>query len=188
MVTIKTESFCEYEVKKSKFIAHAVKIDEFEERLKEIKALHPKARHFVTASRYLNEHDQIVESSSDDKEPRGSSGVPTLKVLQGKNIINVAIITVRYFGGVKLGVGGLARAYSDAANLLVKEIDLVEYVKSFEKSIEIEYNMLNRLEYLIKNFNDIAIKNREFKDQKVELTLFGKEESVNKVFGLLIRQ
>jgi len=64
---------------------------------------HPKARHIVYAYRELNEFEQIVENSSDDGEPKGSSGVPVLNVLRGEDFINVAILVVRYFGGIKLG-------------------------------------------------------------------------------------
>lgn len=95
------------EVKQSKFIAHLVPFTIYEQTLQHLKQQHPKARHFVTAFRYLNEFEQIVESSSDDGEPKGTSGKPSLMVLQGKEIINTAVIVVRYFGGTKLGTGGL---------------------------------------------------------------------------------
>jgi len=77
-----------------------------------LKIEHPKARHIVYAYRELNEFNQIIENSSDDGEPKGSSGVPVLNVLRGEEFINVAILVVRYFGGIKLGIGGLVRAYT----------------------------------------------------------------------------
>ena len=80
---------------------------------------HPKARHHVYAYRYLNEYEQIVENSSDDGEPKGTSGKPSLHVLAGHELINTAVIIVRYFGGIKLGTGGLVRAYSDAVNSVI---------------------------------------------------------------------
>ena len=119
MNTINKISAYTLEEKKSKFHSFLVPYSQFEEKLEELKKSHPKARHFVTAFRYLNEYGQIVEGSSDDGEPKGTSGKPTLKVLQGHNLVNVAIITVRYFGGTLLGTGGLVRAYSDVANLAV---------------------------------------------------------------------
>ena len=123
---------------------------DFEKELKELKANHPKARHFVTAFRYLNEYSQIVEGSSDDGEPKGTSGKPTLKVLQGHNLINVAIITVRYFGGTLLGAGGLVRAYSDSANLAVANADIVLFEELIEEFINVDYENSSKCEYLFK--------------------------------------
>ena len=104
------------EIKQSKFIAYLLPYNRYQKTLEELKQEHPKARHFVVAYRYLNEYGQIVEYSSDDGEPKGTSGKPTLMVIQGADLINSAIITIRYFGGTKLGTGGLVRAYSDATN------------------------------------------------------------------------
>ena len=135
------------EIKQSKFISHLVPYSLYEKKLQELKELHPKARHFVTASRYLNEFKQIVEHSSDDGEPKGTSGKPTLMVLQGADMINTAIITVRYFGGTKLGTGGLVRAYSDATNLVLESADIKEYKEEVENSISFEYTNLRKIEY-----------------------------------------
>ncbi|MEA3331473.1 MAG: YigZ family protein [Campylobacterota bacterium] len=135
------------EIKQSKFIAHAVAYSIYDKTLKELKETHPKARHFIVAYRYLNEFNQIVEHSSDDGEPKGTSGKPTLMVLQGRDIINSAIITVRYFGGTKLGTGGLVRAYSDAANLVFQSAVLKEYKQEFFKTIIFNYTNLRRVEY-----------------------------------------
>ncbi len=103
-----------YEEKKSKFIAYLVPYEEFERRLKELKRKHKKARHIVWAYRYEKD-GQLFEKQNDDGEPKGTAGKPTLAVLQKRQIIGYAIITVRYFGGVKLGAGGLVRAYTKAA-------------------------------------------------------------------------
>lgn len=178
MFTLKEESSCEYEIKKSKFIAYLVSFELFEKRLKELKEAHPKARHFVTASRSFNEHDQIIESSSDDGEPRGTSGKPTLKVLQGNDLINVAMITVRYFGGIKLGPGGLVRAYSDSANLAVGEAELIEYIKPYKKEIVVGYSDMSRLEYLAGLDDDVTISDKRFEPMRVVVTLCGRESSV----------
>jgi len=140
-------SILTHEVKQSKFIAHLVPYSQYETTLKKLKIEHPKARHFVTAYRYLNEFKQIVEHSSDDGEPKGTSGKPSLMVLQGQVIINSAVIIVRYFGGTKLGTGGLVRAYSDAVNLVLNEAILVEYKEELEKTIFIEYTDVRFVEY-----------------------------------------
>ena len=135
------------EIKQSKFIAHLVPYALYEKTLQELKELHPKARHFVTASRYLNTFKQIVEHSSDDGEPKGTSGKPTLMVLQGAEMINTAVITVRYFGGTKLGTGGLVRAYSDATNLVLESAQLKEYKEEVSSTISFEYTNLRKIEY-----------------------------------------
>jgi len=135
------------EIKQSKFIAHLVPYSLYDTTLQELKQSHPKARHFVVAYRYLNEYNQVVEHSSDDGEPKGTSGKPTLMVLQGADIINSAIITVRYFGGTKLGTGGLVRAYSDAANLVLESATLNEYKEEIYKTISFEYTNLRKVDY-----------------------------------------
>lgn len=135
------------EIKQSKFISHLIPYSLYEKTLQELKKSHPKARHFVVAYRYLNEFKQIVEHSSDDGEPKGTSGKPTLMVLQGNNIINSAIITVRYFGGTKLGTGGLVRAYSDATNLVLASADLDEYKEEISQTISFEYTNIRKVEY-----------------------------------------
>ena len=127
-------------IKQSKFIAHLMPYDRFGEIMDRLRDEHPKARHFVTAFRYLNEFDQIVEGSSDDGEPRGTSGKPTLSVLRGSDLIDIAIITVRYFGGTKLGTGGLVRAYSDAANLVIDSSNMTLYQKEKNSSFNCEYS------------------------------------------------
>ena len=136
------------EIKRSKFIAHLVPYNQYENKLQELKELHPKARHYVTAFRYLNEFKQIVEHSSDDGEPKGTSGKPSLMVLQGKDIINSAVIIVRYFGGTKLGTGGLVRAYSDAVNSVLDLSDLIEYKEEINKKISFSYADISKVEYL----------------------------------------
>ena len=163
MKTIKSISAYTLEVKKSKFHSFLVPYNEFENKLNELKKAHPKARHFVTAFRYLNEYTQIVEGSSDDGEPKGTSGKPTLKVLQGHNLINVGIITVRYFGGTLLGAGGLVRAYSDSANLAVANAQILPYEDLIEEIINVSYEESSRCEYLFKKYN-IKVIDRNFLD------------------------
>ena len=147
MYTTQIESIETLEVKQSKFIAHLLPFSDYEEKLQKLKQQHPKARHFVVAYRYLNEYGQIVEHSSDDGEPKGTSGKPSLMVLQGRELINVAVIVVRYFGGTKLGTGGLVRAYSDAVNLVIDAVVLVPYVEQVLLRIEIAYSDVRYVEY-----------------------------------------
>jgi uncharacterized YigZ family protein len=147
MQTLKEHFTTTLEVKQSKFIAHLIPYNLYKSILQQLQQEHPKARHFVTAYRYLNEFSQIVEHSSDDGEPKGTSGKPSLMVLQGQDLINVAVIVVRYFGGTKLGTGGLVRAYSDAVNLVVESAELFEYKEEEFKTIEIEYGDVRFIDY-----------------------------------------
>ena len=147
MFFIKKEYENTLEVKQSKFIAHLVPYHEYETTLTLLKELHPKARHFVTAYRYLNEYNQIVEHSNDDGEPKGTSGKPSLMVLQGQELINTAVIVVRYFGGTKLGTGGLVRAYSDAVNLVIDKAELFEYKEEISEVFEVEYTDVRFIDY-----------------------------------------
>ncbi|QOP40911.1 YigZ family protein [Sulfurimonas marina] len=149
------------EVKQSKFIAHLIPYELYETTLEQLKVEHPKARHFVTAFRYLNEYDQVVEHSSDDGEPKGTSGKPSLMVLQGQELINIAVIVVRYFGGTKLGTGGLVRAYSDAVNQVINEAELSPYEKEFTQKVSVDYADIRLLEYECETA-DIKIVDKNF--------------------------
>ncbi|WP_373036024.1 YigZ family protein [Sulfurimonas sp.] len=141
------------EVKQSKFIAYLTPYENFNTTLEGLKQEHPKARHFVVAYRYLNEFNQVVEHSSDDGEPKGTSGKPSLFVLQGAEMINSAVIIVRYFGGTKLGTGGLVRAYSDAVNLVIQKAELFEYKQEIEVKIYFEYSNIRLVEYECEEFS-----------------------------------
>ena len=163
------------EIKQSKFIAHLIPYHLFDEILKQLKEEHPKARHFVVAWRYVNEFDQVVEHCSDDGEPKGTSGKPTLAVLAGNDLINTAVIIVRYFGGTKLGTGGLVRAYSDACNAVVQKSKLVRYVKLEAYSFSVDYSEMSRIEYLLSELN-IDVKEKVFDDKGACMTIHTERE------------
>jgi len=183
MKTITKEYENTIEVKQSKFIAHLVPYKDFEQKLSFLKQSHPKARHFVTAYRYLNEYNQVVEHSSDDGEPKGTSGKPSLMVLSGADMINVAVIIVRYFGGIKLGTGGLVRAYSDAVNAVLDVADIIEYVQEKEYSLKFDYKDVRQIEYELQK-SGIMILHKEFLDKvefKIRTTKEKLEEFLNKI-------
>ena len=184
MKSVNKLSAASLEIKKSKFHSFLLPFDEFDEFIEDLKKRHPKANHFVTAFRYLNEYNQIVEGSSDDGEPRGSSGRPTLKTLQGANLINVGIVTVRYFGGILLGVGGLVKAYSDVANLAINNATLIEYKDVFEFSFSVEYNKTREIEYILKKDN-IFVLNREFGMNGIEYTIRDSKDKIDLIRRML---
>lgn len=177
MYCVKEHFTTTLEVKQSKFIAHLIPYNLYEKTLQKLKSEHPKARHFVTAYRYLNEYDQVVEHSSDDGEPKGTSGKPSLMVLQGRDLINTAVIIVRYFGGTKLGTGGLVRAYSDAVNLVIENAQLAEYKHEIIMSIEVEYSDSRFVEYECEIFN-INIVEKKF-EQKVTYKIKATKENLD---------
>lgn len=163
------------EVKQSKFIAHLVPYRMYEETLRQLKEEHPKARHFVVAWRYINEFDQVVEHCSDDGEPKGTSGKPTLAVLAGNELINSAVIIVRYFGGTKLGTGGLVRAYSDACNTVIQESKLFPYVKLRKYFFTVGYSDVSLIEYRLQELK-IEIDNKEFDEKGAAFTINSEKE------------
>jgi uncharacterized YigZ family protein len=168
-----------YEIKKSKFIAHIIPYNLFDSTMKNLHKTHSKGRHFVYAYRYINEFNQVVENSSDDGEPKGTSGKPSLSVLRGANIINSAVIIVRYFGGIKLGTGGLVRAYGEAVNLVLENATLYTYKKLEIKKLTINYDMLGQIQYLL-NQNNINILNKEF-TSNVTLSLEATSEEFDNI-------
>lgn len=174
------------EIKGSKFIAFCMPMSLYEKEMGSLRALHPKAVHFVSAFRYLNEFDQIVEHSADDGEPKGTSGKPTLSVLQGHELINTAIITVRYFGGTKLGPGGLVRAYAEAANAAFAQAVLQPYEKLFIQKIECNYSHISMVEYESAHTN-IRIIAKEFGEMGAMFELEGTEENLEKFYSALGR-
>ena len=178
MQFVKEHTTTTLEVKQSKFIAHLMPYELYTLTLKKLQEQHPKARHFVTAFRYLNEYDQAVEHSSDDGEPKGTSGKPSLMVLQGKELINSAVIIVRYFGGTKLGTGGLVRAYSDAVNLVIESAEVYEYKKETMQSIEMEYTDVRFIDYECEVFG-ISIIDKCF-ENKIIYKIRADKESMEK--------
>lgn len=107
------------EIKKSKFIAFNFKVTEKEqvdEILTELKKEHRKARHLPYAYKFLNNIKK-----SDDKEPANTAGGPILNIIEKNNLDNILIVVIRYFGGIKLGAGGLIRAYGAAAKAVIEK-------------------------------------------------------------------
>lgn len=108
------------EIKKSKFIGLCYEIDSTDDAkniLEELKKEHKKARHIPYAYKVAN-----TAKKSDDKEPSNTAGLPIYNILERKNLHNHLVAVVRYFGGVKLGAGGLLRAYAEAANEATKDL------------------------------------------------------------------
>ena len=137
MFLLKEKISTQIEVKKSKFIATLAPFKDFESLNKTLRDEHPKAAHVVWAYRYLNEFGQIVENSSDDGEPKGSSAPALLRALRGAELVDTCALVVRYFGGIKLGIGGLMRAYGASVNEAIKSAKDMGVLEFFEKKEKI---------------------------------------------------
>jgi uncharacterized YigZ family protein len=183
MIYVKDKFDAKLEIKKSKFLAYLFPYNLFDSVLNDLKKAHPKARHFVYAYRFLNQYNQIIQNCSDDGEPKGTSGPPVLKVLSGKDIINSGIIIVRYFGGIKLGTGGLVKAYSTSANQVIQIAQFYEYKQLSTQQINIDYKDLSKIEYQIKKLN-LTILNKTF-GQKVLLKIEGEKDILQKLTQII---
>ncbi len=151
--------------------------------LEQLRRNHKKAVHFVLAFRIFNEYDHIIEGSSDDGEPKGSSGIPMLEVMRGEKLINSLCVCVRYFGGTKLGVGGLVRAYTQSslnAILKLKDLDLLKlYKKTIVIDIKERNSNYNRIIYLVQKYN-LNIISKSFLQSYIDLKIQGEEDNINK--------
>ena len=141
------------EVKKSKFIAFLTPFSEFDALLSRLKNEHPKAAHIVWAYRILNKFNQIVENQSDDGEPKGTSGTPCLNALRGAELINTAVLVVRYFGGIKLGTGGLVRAYGGSVNLAINSAILTPFEIKRRCEFFVPFSLISKFEHFFSKQN-----------------------------------
>ena len=157
MFLLKEKISTQIEVKKSKFIATLAPFKDFESLNKALRDEHPKAAHVVWAYRHLNEFGQIVENSSDDGEPKGSSAPALLRALRGAELVNTCALVVRYFGGIKLGIGGLARAYGASVNEAIKSAKDMGVLEFFEKKeslkVFVPFALISRCEHFAKTKN-----------------------------------
>ena len=157
MFLLKEKISTQIEVKKSKFIATLAPFRDFESLNKALRDEHPKAAHVVWAYRYLNEFGQIVENSSDDGEPKGSSAPALLAALRGAELIDTCALVVRYFGGIKLGIGGLMRAYGTSVNEAIKSAKDMGVLEFFEKKeslkVFVPFALISRCEHFAKTQN-----------------------------------
>jgi len=178
MQTIQSHYTYTTEVNRSKFITHLVPISEYKGLQQVLKKEHPKANHVVYALRYLNEFDQIVENSSDDGEPKGCAGVPALNVLRGEVLVNCAVLIVRYFGGIKLGTGGMARAYALAVKNVLKDA-VVPYEKQGIHEFECNYSDVDKILYKLKQLGIVQYE-REFGIDSVSWEIVGSEVQIER--------
>lgn len=145
------------EIKKSKFITYLHRTDneeEAKEYLKQIKKAHPNANHHCTAMIIGN-----IVRSNDDGEPSQTAGHPMLDVLMHHDMQDILVIVVRYFGGIKLGTGGLVRAYSSSVSQALEQSVLVQETIFDEYEIAFPYNLVGKLDhYFFSHDIEVTIK------------------------------
>lgn len=174
MQTIKENNIDKYEVKQSKFITLLYKInniDDVNKYLQEAKNNYKDATHYCYAYKL-----DSIQKFSDDGEPGGTAGLPIMEVLNKRNISNVLCIVVRYFGGIKLGAGGLVRAYTKVVCNVIDKTELITLVKGYLIKIITNYDNQKEYDYL---FKDKIIK-KEFHD-KVIYYIELAEEDLDKI-------
>ena len=144
-----------YEIKKSKFIAFATFADSREaamEQLAEIKIKYPDARHHCWAYVIGSPDQPRSLAMADDGEPSGTAGKPILNVLQHKNVGDVMVVVTRYFGGIKLGAGGLVRAYSAAAQQVMEQLQTKQEVSLHELRLDVDFKHEQFVRHLTQQF------------------------------------
>ena len=149
------DGFFELTEKKSRFITYCKKVTqatEFKDFLSSLKKQYPDARHFCYGFR-IGKLSHAQRGFSDDGEPSGTAGMPILNVIDHSEYSDVAIIVVRYFGGTKLGTGGLARAYSEAATEVLKSMTWVDYEAKQIIQLQCDFKQEHQLRYLVKQLD-----------------------------------
>jgi uncharacterized YigZ family protein len=158
MKTIGRECIIEFEIKKSKFIGYIKPVftkNEAEDFIKMIKLKHPDARHNCSAYKVL-ENGQEYYKVDDDGEPSGTAGKPMGEILNILGLDNLVVVAVRYFGGIKLGAGGLIRNYAKTAKLAVEEAGIVEWNPKINVVVEFSYDRSAQIDKLLEGEKEFS--------------------------------
>lgn len=159
----------EIEIKRSRFIGIGIPITSTEdarEKLKELRVKYPDSRHICYAFVYGKSSTHM--GMSDDGEPGGTAGRPMLEVVKGSGYENILVAAVRYFGGIKLGTGGLVKAYTEISQSVIQGIPVEKYIEKDKFSISIPYNLYDTIKKALSEQSAI-IENESFMSE-IELT------------------
>lgn len=179
--TIKNNGIAELVEQKSRFIAQIFYVEnenEVKEILNNLKKQYYDARHICFAFSIIKDNQEYTKLS-DDGEPSGTAGMPILNIIKHNNLSNVLIAVIRYFGGILLGTGGLIRAYSNSANNVLKNVDIVKKEYGSEYKIEISYQNSEKFNYFCKT-NKVKILKVEYKEN-IFYTIELNEKMINKM-------
>ncbi|MDO5441613.1 MAG: YigZ family protein [Bacillota bacterium] len=182
--TIAKEAEASQIIEKSRFIAHAKSVSSKEEAdcfVAEIRQKYKDATHNVPA--YVIGDKMQIQWASDDGEPQGTSGAPIVQMIVGEGLTNICIVVTRYFGGIKLGTGGLVRAYTSSAKMAIEEAGIYEVRDFTTFDCEIAYNQLSRLQYAQKDlpFEIVSI----IYEDILKITLKFEAENEQKIIDFL---
>ena len=158
--TIEKPSVAEFKDRGSKFLAYVFPVqvsNDFKKRLKEIKEEHPKAAHHCFAYRIGVEGNNF--RSSDDGEPSGSAGKPILNQIDSKELTNIAVIVVRYFGGTLLGIPGLINAYKTSTSLALQLTAVIQKPVLVQYELQFDYTLMNEVMMVVKRFGLTVLQN-----------------------------
>ena len=172
-------------IEKSTFMGYAKPIKTEEEAVEfvnEIKKKHKDATHNVWA--YTVGPTMNIQRYSDDGEPQGTAGIPTLEVIKKEDLRDVVVVVTRYFGGIKLGAGGLVRAYTKGAKIGLEAAKIIEKVMYKEVKIKIDYNQLGKVQNEIMNLG-YFIKDTVYADN-VEIIVYSKLEDVETLTSRMV--
>nr|WP_226489979.1 YigZ family protein [Oenococcus oeni] len=171
MITVKQNSTKELIIKKSRFIADIYPLKEEQEAKKiieNVRKKNPNANHVVFA--YTVGLNREIQRMSDNGEPVGTAGKPVLDAITKNNLINVLITVTRYFGGIKLGAGGLIRAYSQSASQTIENAQLATLVNYDRLQLIFDYSLIDKLKYFIEKQKAVVMEtNYQTKVQAVIL-------------------
>lgn len=145
--TVKENGFHEIIIQKSRFITYLARVTSEQEAhsfITSIKKQHSDANHNCSA--YVIGEQNDIQKANDDGEPSGTAGVPMLEVLKKRNLRNTVVVVTRYFGGIKLGGGGLIRAYGSSVSEALNAIGVVERVSHDVVEVTVDYTWLGKLE------------------------------------------
>ncbi len=176
MFHIKSEVISEIEIKKSKFfgiLSPATSIEEAKEILSDVRKRYPNATHYCTAMIFDN-----IQRSNDDGEPSGTAGLPMLECLRHKDLNNVVMIVVRYFGGTLLGTGGLVKAYQQSTLSAIEKAVLTLPVEAGLYTVSASYDLINRMEMLLRK--EAEITDRQY-DEKVTFTYLSEKDLTEQI-------
>ncbi len=182
--SVKKEAIVEQIIEKSRFIAHVRPVETREEALEffdEIRNLHKTATHNVPA--YVIGEKSQLQWASDDGEPQGTSGAPIVQMLVKEGLTNIAVIVTRYFGGIKLGTGGLVRAYTGSAKLAVDAAGICNVREMNTWTVKLDYSHLGKLQSLAES-GPFILDNVIYED-KVTVDLSMDPEKLEEVMNII---
>lgn len=178
ILSIKENGSYEMTIKKSRFICSLARVDseqEAEDFIDRILQQERKATHNCFA--YMVGDDDHIQRESDNGEPSGTAGVPILKALQMAGVHGVCAVVTRYFGGIKLGAGGLIRAYSNVTTGAIEQVGLVQKVLQTVLAIEVDYAQHDQLMYFL-NQQQLQVANENY-GVKVTVKIFVNDDQVD---------